>query len=183
MGHTDAELDGEAVAALFDAWADRIWRLAVGMLGDEAEAEDVVQEVFLKALTRGGGFEGRSSAGTWLYRVAHNACLDRLRKRRRHATEALDGEAPFPRVLVDWSARADRLLLDGEARAELDAAVAELPETLRAAFLLRDVEELSTAEAAAALGITPSALKVRLHRARLLLRERLSTYFLERSAT
>lgn len=172
----------EVLAEFFRTYADRIYRHAVGMLGDTAAAEDVVQETFVKALRRLDTFEGRSSVGTWLYRVAHNACVDRLRVRGREvsADAALDGALPMPRNLVDWSATPESELLDAEARQALDSAVAALPETLRAAFLLRDVEGLSTAEAAAALDLSLSALKVRLHRARLKLRETLAEYFAER---
>lgn len=173
---------GEALAELFRTHADRVYRHALGMLGDAASAEDVVQETFVKAMRGLEAFEGRSSVGTWLYRVAHNACLDRLRAGGREvsADAAADGALRMPRNLVDWTATPETELLDAEARQTLDAAVAELPETLRAAFLLRDVEGLSTAESAAVLGLSESAVKVRLHRARLRLRETLAEYFAER---
>jgi RNA polymerase sigma-70 factor (ECF subfamily) len=173
------EGDDAALGALFERYADRIYRLAVGLLHEPAEAEDVVQESFVKALTNLDRFEGRSGIGTWLYRVAYNAAMDRLRRRGREpATES--GDMPSPHSMVDWSSTPEALLLDNEARAALDAARDTLSASLRAVFILRDVEGLSTSEAAEALGISESAAKVRLHRARLQLRERLSEYFSER---
>jgi RNA polymerase sigma-70 factor (ECF subfamily) len=183
---TDPQLaalrDGDDVAltALFESYADRIYRLAEGLLHDAAEAEDVVQESFVKALTNLDRFEGRSGIGTWLYRVAYNTAMDRLRKRGR-ATLAYEGDAvALPHSLVDWSSTPEEQLLDNEARTALDTATDTLSAPLRAVFLLRDVEGLSTSDAAEALGISESAAKVRLHRARLQLRERLSEYFSER---
>ena len=179
--------DPAALTALFEAFADRIYRLALGVLRDPAEAEDIVQETFVSAITHLDRFEGRSSLGTWLYRVAYNASLDRLRRRREEplpADEPEDeaGEAiPLPRSLVEWTVTPEQRLVDSEVSAELDRAIGELPERLRVVFLLRDIEELSTAETADALGLTEGAVKVRLHRARLALRERLSVYFSERA--
>ncbi len=178
--------DPSALAALFDAHADRIYRLALGLLRDPAGAEDVVQETFLAAITHLDRFEGRSSVGTWLYRVAYNASLGRLRQRQGEPLppeDPADDEAtglPLPQAFVDWDLSPEQILADGEARREVDEAIATLPESLRVAFILRDVEGLSTAEAAEILGLHEGAVKVRLHRARLALRERLSRYFRER---
>lgn len=177
--------DPAALAALFDAHADRVYRLALGLLRDPAEAEDVVQETFLKAMTRLDQFEGRSRLDTWLYRVAYNASLDRLRRRPTDPLPEDDGDdapALMPQSLVEWSLTPENRLLDGEARAALDAAIQTLPEKLRAVFLLRDIEGLSGEETAEALGLQVGAVKVRLHRARLALRERLAAYFGERLA-
>ncbi len=148
-------------------------------------AEDVVQETFLSAITHLDQFEGRSAVGTWLYRVAYNASLTRLREKPSEplpADEPEPGEPPLPRALVEWDLTPEEMLMDGEARGHLDAAIAVLPESLRATFLLRDVEGLSTLETAETLGISEGAVKVRLHRARLALRERLAEYFGERAA-
>jgi len=179
--------DPAALAALFEAFADRIYRLALSVLRDPAAAEDIVQETFVSAITHLDRFEGRSSLGTWLYRVAYNASLDRLRRRREEplpADEPEDeaGEAiPLPRSLVEWTVTPEQRLADGEVAAELDRAIGELPESLRVVFLLRDIDELSTHDTAEALGLSEGAVKVRLHRARLALRERLSVYFSERA--
>jgi RNA polymerase sigma-70 factor, ECF subfamily len=177
--------DPQALSALFEIHADRVYRLALGILRERQAAEDVVQETFLSAMTHLDQFEGRSAVGTWLYRVAYNASLTRLRQRPSEplpADEPEPGEPPLPRALVEWDLTPEAMLMDSEARGHLDAAIAMLPESLRAAFLLRDVEGLSTLETAETLGISEGAVKVRLHRARLALRERLAEYFGERAA-
>jgi len=174
--------DPAALAALFDAHADKVYRLALSLLGDPVEAEDVVQETFVKLMTHSEQFEGRAQPGTWLYRVAYNASLDRLRRKRADPLPddepESDGEGPpMPQSFVDWSTTPEAVLLSAEAGAALEAAIRQLPESLRAIFLLRDVEGFSTEEAAEALGLSIAAARVRLHRARLALRERLAGYF------
>jgi RNA polymerase sigma-70 factor (ECF subfamily) len=166
-----------------------IYNVALKLLGDEREAEDVLQETFLNAFEALDRFEGRSKLSTWLYRIAYNASLMRLRKRKQMLTFSLDrplyedDEEPTRDSvhLVDWSTVPDDQLLTAEARAEMDRAIAELPETLRSTFILRDVQGLSGAETADVLGISVQAVKNRLHRARLHLRDRLSSYFAERA--
>ncbi len=180
--------DPAALASLFETYADRVYRLALGLLQDPLHAEDVVQDTFLAAISNLERFEGRSSLGTWLYRVAYNASMDRLRRQREDLPldedpDTDEGEIPLPEVLIDWEMTPEELLADDETRAYLDQAISELPESLRAVFILRDIEELSTAETAEALGISVGAAKVRLHRARLTLRELLSEYFRERFST
>jgi RNA polymerase sigma-70 factor (ECF subfamily) len=159
-----------------------IYNLALRLMGNPQEAEEVLQETFISAFRGLDRFEGRSRLGTWLYRIAHNAALMRLRK-RQPVTESLDEPAVtedgdvLPRQLVDWSSLPDEVLLGKELRTVLDAALATLPESLRSVFVLRDIEGLSTAETAEALALTETNVKVRLHRARLALREKLSDYF------
>ncbi|RME44813.1 MAG: sigma-70 family RNA polymerase sigma factor [Caldilineae bacterium] len=165
-------------------FAGKIYNLALRFTGHPDEAEEVLQETFIKACRSVGSFEGRSSLGTWLYRIASNNSLMRLR-RRRMTTVSLDasteeeGETFQPVVLRDWHWEPESVLLTEELRRVVDDAIATLPDSLRAAFVLRDLEGLSTREAADVLGISPGNLKVRLHRARLMLRERLATYFSE----
>lgn len=176
----------EAFRHVFEMYSDRMYRLAAGMLGNEDEAEDVVQDVFLRFFEKLDDFQGRSQVGTWLYRAVHNASVDRLRRRRpvlalSDEPESEDGTPlPAPLILADWSIAPEALLDDAEAQSQLEAAILALPESLRAVFLLRDIEGLSTAETAHILDISLSAAKVRLHRARLQLREQLSEYFSER---
>jgi RNA polymerase sigma-70 factor, ECF subfamily len=152
------------------------------MMDNPQEAEEVLQETFISAFRALDRFEGRSQLGTWLYRIAYNAALMRLRKREIPTSsidEPLvneDGEE-MPRQLIDWTALPDEVALSRELREELRRAVAALPGTLRGVFVLRDIEGLSTAEVAETLGLTESNVKVRLHRARLALREHLTTYF------
>lgn len=177
--------DSTAFATLFETYSDKIFRLAVGLLGDEDEAEGVVQESFLRLFEKLGQFEGRAKLGTWLYRVAYNASVDRLRRRRPHyplieESNEQEDSPILPVLLTDWSQSPDLLFASTEAGAELEQAVADLPERLRSTFILREIEGLSTAETAEVLGINEGAVKVQLHRARLLLRERLSGYFSER---
>jgi len=177
--------DPAAFTELFELYSDRVFRLAVRFLNDEREAEEVVQDTFLAVFEKIDGFEGRSRLGTWIYRIAANFALMRLRARRPDdrsldAEPGDEGEAILPAVLADWTSAPESLLSSTEALAAMEHAIAELPDALRTAFVLRDLEELSTEDAAETLGITPGALKVRLHRARLLLRERLSAYFAER---
>jgi RNA polymerase sigma-70 factor (ECF subfamily) len=174
------------LGAFFELWGDRIYGLALRLLGDPAAAEDVVQEAFLKLMANAGRIEGRSRLATWLYRVAYNAAMDRLRSQKREVPvpeEGDDAALPMPSLLVDFRLSPEAALRDAQLRGALDAAVAALSPTLRAAFLLRDVEGLSTADAADALGISEANLKVRLHRARLQLRERLAAFVAARGET
>jgi RNA polymerase sigma-70 factor (ECF subfamily) len=179
--------DPAAYRRLVELNSANIYSVAVKLLGDKLEAEDVLQETFLSAFRAIDRFEGRSKLSTWLYRIAYNASLMRLRKREKMTTFSLDqplreettGERAS-RHLVDWSAVPDDQLLTAEAREEMDRAIAALPESLRSTFVLRDIQGLSGAETAEVLGITVQAVKNRLHRARLRLRDRLSDYFAER---
>lgn len=169
--------DPAVFAQFFAAHVERVYRLAAGIVGED-DAEDVVQATFLAAMEHISGFEPRARLSTWLYTIAYHQALGLVR--RRHPTTALPDEddGPFmPAALVDWSDLPEQQLLGAEARAALRAAIAGLPVGLRAAFVLRDVEQLSTADCAHVQGITETACKVRLHRARLALRERLSDYF------
>lgn len=173
----------QACEDLYAMYADRIYRLALGLLDQPQEAEDVVQETCLKALTHRSGFAGRSSFGTWLYRIAYNASLERLRKKDMLPLPQEDGTfaeedltIPMPGNFVEWQTPEARAI-GSEDRSALERAIQSLPETLRTVFMLRDIEELSTAEVADVLGISESLVKVRLHRARLALRERLAEHF------
>ena len=168
---------------MVERYSGVVYNLALRLMrNDPMEAEDVLQETFISAFRALDRFEGRSLLSTWLYRIAYNAALMRLRKRELTTVsideprETEEGD-PIPRQLVDWGAVPDQVLLNRELRAALDVAVAALPETLRSVFVLRDIEGLSTAETAAILDLTETNVKVRLHRARLALRERLSAYF------
>jgi RNA polymerase sigma-70 factor (ECF subfamily) len=171
-----------AFTEFFETYADRVYRLAMGLLKQADDAEEVVQATFVSAFEALDRFEPQAQIGTWLYRIAYNHALMLLR--RRHATSSLPEEdedaPPFPVQLVDWSQLPDQQVLSGEAQEMLRAAIHELPVGLRAAFVLRDLEGLSTAECAHIQELTEAACKVRLHRARLRLREQLSTYFREK---
>lgn len=161
-----------------------VYRLALRMVSSPEEAEDIVQETFLNAFRTIDAFEGRSRLGTWLYRIAYNAALMRLRKKQPLYVSIdppvlEEEETVTPIQLFDWCCLPEDDFQTSEARTELERAIAELPETLRAVFVLRELEGLSTEETAQVLNVSLSNVKVRLHRARLWLRERLSAYFTE----
>jgi len=162
--------------------ATGVYRLALRLMRNEAEAEDVMQETFLNAFKGIGRFDGRSELRTWLYRIAYNAAMMRLRRAQPEfvsVDEALEPEdgTPLPRQLFDWSRVPEQDLEKAELRAEMEKAIQEMPEKLRSVFVMRELEELSTEETAQALGMKAESVKTRLHRARLWLRERLSEYF------
>ncbi|MBN1438020.1 MAG: sigma-70 family RNA polymerase sigma factor [Anaerolineales bacterium] len=174
--------DQRACAECVEIHAPGIYRLALRMMRNESDAEDVVQETFLSAFKGIDRFDGRSQLRSWLYRIAYNAALMRLRRTAPETVavdEAADPEdgATVPQALFDWRDHPEAELERAEARAELERAVRELPEKLRAAFVMRELENLSTEEAAAALNVSEDVVKTRLHRARLWLRERLTAYF------
>ena len=155
------------------------------MLGDAQDAEDVLQETFIKAFKALPTFEGRSSLSTWLYRIAVNEALMQVRQRRPgqvsidEELETEDGERE-PVQIIDLKAMPEDELLSTETRRVLDHAIHRLPVTLRSVFILRDIEGLSVKETAEALEVNEAVVKTRLLRARLWLREQLSTYFSER---
>ena len=174
--------DPDAFTILFEEYSDKLFRLAVGLLENEAEAEGVVQDSFLRLFERLDQFEGRSKLSTWLYRVAYNISIDRIRKRRPTvalADEFEDDDTPSPVILADWRDVPERLLTAAEIKDELDKAIASLPQKYKVVFTLRDIEGLSTRETAVITDLSTSAVKVRLHRARLFLRERLAESLME----
>lgn len=174
--------DQAAYAELVQEHSSRIYHLALRMVGDEATAEDILQETFLNAFRAIENFEGRSSLGTWLYRIANNTALMHLRRRELDSFsidepyETDEGDQ-IPRQFFDFCCLPERDLLSDEARAEMRRAIDDLPETLRVVFVLRDLEGFNTQETADQLGLSVPAVKTRLMRARLALRDRLSAYF------
>jgi len=178
--------DREEFSRLVDAYSGPIYRLALKMLGIPTDAEDVLQNTFLKALQHLKDFEGRSSVSTWLYRIASNEALMLLRKQRPEislsdAVQDDDSNSDyFPEQFTDWCCLPEDEFLSSESKAALDRAVGHLPETQRIVFILRDIEGLSIRETSEALDLNEAAVKTRLLRARLHLREELSTYYGER---
>lgn len=171
--------DTSALAELYERYANRLYRLGLRLLHDPDLAGDIVQTAFMALIDHIDTFEGRASLGTWLYRVAYNEAVGRLRARQTlPLLEETDDVSP-PEALCDWSALPEDAVYRAEAAGQIDAALEALPPVLRAVFQLRDIEELSTRETADALGMTEAAVKVALHRARLRLREQLSAYFIE----
>jgi RNA polymerase sigma-70 factor (ECF subfamily) len=176
--------DKTAFAQVVELYADRLYNLSLKLLNHPQEAEDAVQETFLSAYKSIEQFEGRSSLGTWLYRIAYNTAMMRLRKKQPQTVSidepvTLDSGESVPRQFFDWCCLPEGELLDSESLAYMDEAIQLLPESLRPIFVLRDIEGLSTEETGDVLGLTVPAVKSRLHRARLFLRERLSEYFTE----
>ncbi|HEY79845.1 MAG TPA: sigma-70 family RNA polymerase sigma factor [Anaerolineae bacterium] len=174
--------DPEACACMVKQYAPRVYAVAIRMLNDPDDAEEVLQETFISACKNIQKFEERSALGTWLHRIATNAALMHLRK-RKHREVSLDepievqaGDDIY-REIQDWTLAPDDHAMNSEVRDVLEKAISELPETLRTVFILREIEGYSTEETAQILGISISAAKVRLHRARLRLRQILTPYF------
>lgn len=178
--------DRAEFARMVDQYSAKIYRLALKMLGDPQDAEDVLQETFIKALRSLPNFQGRSSLSTWLFRIAVNEALMIVRKRHPE-TVSLDeqkdgnGEEDFePLQITDWCCLPEQELMSAEARSHLDQAIQNLPASLRSVFVLRDLQGLSTKETAETLDLSEVSVKTRLFRARMKLRENLSAYFGER---
>jgi RNA polymerase sigma-70 factor (ECF subfamily) len=171
----------DACTCLVKRFAPLVYAKALRMVGDPDEAEGVLQLTFIKACEKFATFEGRSHLGTWLYRIATNEALMQLR-RRQMPMESIEDVAEtirpedIPQNLHAWPIDPAAAALDTELRGQLDMALATLPESLRTVFVLREVAGLSTEETATALNLGESAVKVRLHRARLRLRELLADY-------
>ncbi|HET7787908.1 MAG TPA: sigma-70 family RNA polymerase sigma factor [Myxococcales bacterium] len=181
--------DGAAFAMLVERHRRQLYRLALRMTGSEADAQEVLQEAFLNAYQKLPLFRGEAQFSSWLYRIAANSALMRLRRKRR-APDAL-AEQPLelagprfsaegylePTSNSDWSQRADEKMMSGELGSAINQAVEQLPEDYRTVFLLKDVDGLSNEDIANALELTVPAVKSRLHRARLALREKLGEFF------
>jgi RNA polymerase sigma-70 factor (ECF subfamily) len=167
---------------MVDLYSNPIYRLGIRMLGNSQDAEDVLQNTFLNALTHLPAFEGRSSLSTWLYRIAANEALMAIRKKKpevnlEDAQADDNAEDLKPTQFIDWSALPEEELLSGEGKKVLEETIQGLPEAMRIVFLLRDIEGLSIRETADALNLTETNVKTRLLRARMFLREQLSTYY------
>jgi RNA polymerase sigma-70 factor (ECF subfamily) len=195
QGHdtTDLELfhaaqrgNYEAFEQIVKKYHDRVYRLAYGMMKSQAEAEEVVQDTFLNAFRSLASFRADSKPSTWIYRIAANSALMRLRTRRRKPLLSLDevpngasvnGNVESITPPGAWSRQPDEKLLTAELGKHIDRAVDELPEKYRLVLLLRDVEGLSNEEVASTLGLTIPTVKSRLHRSRMFVRERIEDYF------
>jgi len=190
LGPSDAELvarakggDLDAFEALTNRYEQRVYSMALWMVRQEQDAEDVTQQTFLSALENLGGFRGDASFGTWLLRIATHAALKVIRKRTglptvslEQATEEddLSGAIPHPEYIADWRQSPEQLVHRREVQRLLEDALSRLDDKHRLVFLLRDVEGLSVRQTAEALGLSEANTKVRLLRARLQLREQLT---------
>lgn len=179
--------DAAALEALMERYASRVYRLAHGILRNTADAEEVVQDVFLTLFRKIHTFEGRSALASWIYRVTTNAALIKRRGRKTDREVSIDAQLPtfLPDghragdrafIWADWSQTPEADLLSQETRAILERAIDELPAPYRTVLVLRDVEGLSSEEVAEIVGDSVSAVKSRLHRARMVLREQLTRH-------
>ena len=173
--------DFAAFEELVRLFQDRVYALARRIVGEEHDAEDITQQTFLSLIEHLRDFRGESAVAGWILRIATNHALKLLRKRRGLPTLPLveaddEGHAniPHPEFIAPWRSDPTELASQREIRDLIDRALAELDEKYRVVFVLRDVEGFSTQETAETLGLTESAVKVRLLRARLALRERLT---------
>ena len=174
--------DPSAFTELVHRYDGKIFRLARHIMQSPEDAEDVLQETFLKAYEHLQDFHGDSQFYTWLVRIAVNQSLMKLRKHRGDRAVSLDeaidiGEDTVTREIAVWEGNPEQKYSQAEIREILAKAVESLPPIFRAVFALRDIEELSTEETAAVLNISVPAVKSRLLRARLRLREKLTRYF------
>src|SRR5436853_3880944 len=174
--------DDSAFEELVRRYDRNVFRIAQHITQNREDAEDVVQEAFLKAYGNLAQFQEQSKFYTWLVRIAVNEALMKLRRRRPERTVSLDEDVKteddsVPREVADWSPNPEQQYTQAELREILDKTIHGLPATFRTVFVLRDVEGLSTEETAEALELSIPAVKSRLLRARLQLRERLNRYF------
>lgn len=174
--------DRAEFARLVEQYDAYIYRLALRILGNPQDAEDVLQETFIKALKHLPSFDGRSSLSTWLYRIATNEALMLLRKEKGgmislDEPHPNDEEEHEPIQIVDWCCLPEEMLMNAETKKMLDQAIAQLSPALRVVVVLRDLHGLSTRETSEILKISEEAVKTRLSRARLQLRQWLSEYF------
>jgi RNA polymerase sigma-70 factor (ECF subfamily) len=174
---------------LFQDYAPRVYNLARRMLGNDADAEDVTQDVLLQVLRKLDTFRGQSAFPTWLHRVTVNAALAHRRKRAiREEGRLHDPLDNFPSngyhaaPVRRWSVPPDQEALDHETHQLIERAIAQLPEVYRDVYVLADVEGLSNAEIGEMLGLSVPAVKSRLHRARLIMRTALAPHFEEEEA-
>ena len=177
-----------AFETLVRRYSGRLYAVAKRFFSNDDDAKDVVQEAFLSAFRSIDRFEGNARVSTWLHRITVNAALMKIRTRRRKPEEPLDDL--LPRFLEDghhadpgpaWKEPTEELLQRQEIRTLVRSCIAQLPENYRSVLLLRDIEAKDTAETAELLGLSPNAVKIRLHRARQALRTLLHPHFSEAS--
>src|SRR6202046_4910697 len=179
--------DDSAFEELVRRYDRNVFRIAQHITQNREDAEDVVQDAFLKAYNNLAQFQGQSKFYTWLVRIAVNEALMKLRRRRPERTVSLDEEVKteddsLPREVADWSPNPEQMYNQEELRDILTRTIQGLPAGFRTVFVLRDVEGLSTEETAQALELSIPAVKSRLLRARLQLRERLNRFFQKKAS-
>jgi RNA polymerase sigma-70 factor (ECF subfamily) len=174
----------ERFSELVERYEGKLYTFGLRMCGDAQDAEDMVQDTFLNVYKYLGGFRGEAKFKNWLYRVATSACSKKKRKSKYAPERELSLEefypqegVPLPTEVPAWACAPLETLLNRELGEVLQDTILELPESYRLVLVLRDLEGFSTAETAEILGLSASNVKVRLHRARLFLRENLKDYF------
>ncbi len=179
----------EAFDQIVENYQRKIYALAFNMTRNQMDAQDVTQEVLLSIYRKIDTFQGRSAFSSWVYRITLNASYMKLRNRKKEQYVSLDefmpafNNAGFQNEKVtDWSENTESLLFSNETKGVIEKAVDQLPEKEKVVFILRDVDGLSTEKVGEILDLTVPAVKSRLHRARLFLRKKLSTYFDEFNA-
>ncbi len=178
------EGDSTAMPELHANYGGRVFQLAFRYMQNREDAEEVTQDVLLRVFQKIDAFRGDAALSSWIHRITFNTAMSRLRslKFRRPAEmhqdirEWGDGDSGASREVADWSDLADDQVLRSEMRSRLVSELSQLPEIYRAAVLLRDVQGLSTEEASAVIGVKTQTLKSRLHRGRLMLREKLGDF-------
>lgn len=178
--------DREALSKLVNKYSERVYNLALRILRNREEAEDILQETFITVLEKLHTFDGRSSFFTWIYRIATNASLMQLRKKKmvfQQISEDPDfQESVESRVFIDWTQDPSVNIYDAEVKKKIDVAINKLSDIYRSVFILRDIEGLSIKETSQILNISEENVKIRLRRARQYLQDDLSDYFEERVA-
>jgi RNA polymerase sigma-70 factor (ECF subfamily) len=176
--------DSRGFDELVRRYQDKVFRLCFKILRNEDDAAEALQDAFLSAYRGLANFKAESTFSTWLYRVATNASLMKYRKRREGHISLEQSQSAHhdtePLQIPDWTTQPLQDLLDAETRQVMEDGIARLPEELRTVFVLRDLEEKSNAEVAEILELTVAAVKSRLHRARIALRDRLNRYMADR---
>ncbi|MFB3895250.1 MAG: RNA polymerase sigma factor [bacterium] len=173
--------DETAFTELVNRNERKIYTLAYHLVNNREDAEDILQETFLRAYNHLGSFRGDSNFNTWLHRITTNLVISRFRKRTIKTDSIdepiiIDHKEIKQREIVDWSDIPDRSLLKKELNEKIDTAIAALPIEYRTVITMRDIEGLSNEETGKILGISVAAVKSRLHRARLFVREQLDEY-------
>ena len=174
-------MDDEKFEQIVSEHSSFVYNVAYRMMGNPDDADEVVQDTFLSAYRARDRFRGDAQVTTWLYRIATNAALMRLRKNSRKKEISTDPTEVYQRIdRADWADAPDRTALNNELSQEIQRGIQRLPDDLKAAVILRDVQELTNDEAARVLEVSVSALKARLHRGRGMLRNILADYIHQR---
>jgi len=176
--------DPAATEMLVETYGDRVYRLTYRITGSNEDAEEATQDALWTAARKIGTFKGESQFGSWLYRIAANAAYQKLRSRRAKGREialddvmpTLDAEGIHFEPMDDWAPRVDDNAVNGELRDVLEKAIDELPPDYRTALVMHDVEGMPNPDIAETLGISLPAVKSRVHRSRLFVRKKLSSY-------